>query len=40
MFYQINENEKSKCDKVDENKLSEKIIEGPPAAGCAQDNER
>ena len=40
MFDKIEESEKSLCDDVNETDLTQEIIEGPPAAGCKEDNER
>ena len=37
---QINEDEKAICDDVDEATIAKNIVEGPPAAGCTEDNQR
>ena len=37
---QIDEGDRARCDDVNETDVTEEIIEGPPASGCMEDNER
>lgn len=39
-WFRVTEEEKSRCDDVDEVALSEAIVEGPPGDTCEADNER
>ena len=39
-WFKVTENDEAACDEVSEAEIKTEIVEGPPASGCTEDQER